>query len=195
LREAEGLDEYELGLFLAVLIKRMQNAAERNLRRAYKIGLGSRPLTEEDENNIRIALEQNLFYLENSLAPAIRERIQVGLDTEESLTDAIRASADFSLSRATLYGGAFWALAWIGVGAALEKVFGNQAKNEVPVRRILDPSAQHCSTCPPKAREYSSWNEMLAYCGGLPADGSDDCHSNCRCTIEVYSDGHWVSVI
>ena len=64
----------------------------------------------------------------------------------------------------------------------------------VPVRRLLDPGAQHCATCPPKAREYSSWNEMLALAGGLPADGSDDCHSNCRCQIELFLEDEWVPV-
>ena len=191
MRNAEGLDEYELHIALATLIGQLQNAAERHLRKAYKLGLGNRSLSAEDEDKLRRALEQNLYYLENSLAPAIEEKIIAGLDPDTTLDEAIRESTDFSTSRAALYAGAFWTLIWVGRVSALEHVFGPQAQTEIATRRLLDPGAKHCASCPPKAREYSSVDEMLAYCGGFPADGSDDCYSNCRCTMQFYVGGQW----
>jgi len=94
-----------------------------------------------------------------------------------------------------LYAGAAWVLTNVAKGAGIVRQFGQNALDEVPVRRVLDPRADHCDTCPDKAREYNSWNEMLMYCGGLPADGSDQCHSNCRCTIEILKEGNWIAVV
>ena len=195
MRNVEDLDEYELSLALATLIRQLQNAAERHLRKAYKLGLGMRPLSAEDEDKLDRALEQNLLFLETSLAPAIEERIIAGLDPDTTFADAVRGSTNFSSSRIGLYAGAFWTMIWVGREAAMERVFGPQAPKEIAVRRLLDPGAAHCASCPPKAHEYSSWDEMLAYTGGLPADGSDDCHSNCRCTIQVQVGSQWVYVI
>ena len=195
IQNVEDLDEYELSLALATLIGQLQNAAERHLRKAYKLGLGMRPLSAEDEDKLQVALEQNLLFLETSFAPAIEERVVAGLDPDTTFAEAVRGSTGFSTSRAGLYAGAFWTLIWIGREAAMERVFGPQAPKEVAVRRLLDPGAAHCATCPPKAREYSSWDEMLAYCGGLPADGSDDCRSNCRCAIQIQVGSQWVYVI
>lgn len=63
----------------------------------------------------------------------------------------------------------------------------------IPILRMLNHLATHCNTCPGKAGVYPSWNDMLAFTGGLPGDGSDQCHSNCRCQIEVLIDGAWTA--
>jgi len=195
LSNVQDLDEYELIIAMGVLIGQLQNAAERYIPIAYKLGLGDRPLTPEDQTNIQRALDDNLTFLRTSLAPAIEDRIEIGMDRTDILADAIRDSEKFSVSRAALYAGAFWSAVWLGKSSALKRVFGEQALSEVPVRRLLDPGAEHCASCPPKAMEYSSWDEMLMFCGGLPADGSDDCFSNCRCTLQVLDGKSWAYTI
>lgn len=195
LSNAEGMDEYEVMIAMSVLIGQLQNAAERHIPKAYKLGLGDRPLTPEDHTIIQRALEDNLTFLQTSLAPAIEDRIEIGMDRTDILADAIRDSEKFSVHRAALYAGAFWTAVWLGKSSAIKRVFGEQALKEVPVRRLLDPGAKHCDTCPPKAREYTSWDEMIMVCSGLPADGSDRCHSNCRCTIQILDGKSWVYTI
>lgn len=190
--ENEGIDPAELTLAIAVLVSRLQNAAERNLKRAYKLGLGNRTFDEDDLENINAALASNLFFLQNSLAPDIERRIDQGLDLDAGFAAALADSAAFTENRSGLYAGSFWTLVWAGLGAAMLRKFGTQALRETPVRRLLDPGAKHCPTCPPKAGVYSSWEEMLALTGGLPADGSDICMSNCRCSIQVLDGGNFV---
>lgn len=69
--------------------------------------------------------------------------------------------------------GSLWAASQI---AGLTGVSG-------PVVRVLGLTEHHCRTCPPKAGEYPSLAVAIAVCGGLPGDGSDDCHGNCYCRI------------
>jgi hypothetical protein len=97
-----------------------------------------------------------------------------------------RERSDAWESRLNLYSGIFWALIWMGFGSEV----GDQ-----PVRRLLDPRADHCSTCPPKARDYDSFNQMIAETGGVPGDGSDECVANCRCSIEVERGRGWSSEV
>ncbi|MBI2301152.1 MAG: hypothetical protein HYU66_19770 [Armatimonadetes bacterium] len=52
------------------------------------------------------------------------------------------------------------------------------------VRRVMTPGAEHCTTCPGKARTFGSLAECLAETGGWPGDGSDECHGNCLCHLE-----------
>jgi hypothetical protein len=175
LQEAEGAGVEELGAAMLVLVNRLQNAAERHFRRAFKLGLGNRPLSEEDERKIQLALASNLSWLRTSLQPGIERRIQQGMDAELAFVDALENSSDFAANRAGLYAGAFWTLIWVGRAAAMERKFGPTAADTTPVLRVLDPRAAHCPSCPPKAREYPSWNTMLMFTGGLPGDGSDVC--------------------
>jgi len=119
----------------------------------------------------------------------------VGVTIEIVFADA----ADAIASRASLYSGAFWSLIWEGMGATLDAETQAARVNDRPidnrVRRVLDDGAAHCETCPPKAGIYTDWDTMLAICGGLPGDGSDQCHSNCRCELQHWNDqtGEWSS--
>lgn len=185
---------------LLILELRMQNAAERHIPKAYKLGVGNRKLTQDDQDKIQAALDSNRVFVQTSLLPAIENRIrraQEGEIGEEPppFGSALQGALPFSENRAGLYAGLFWTSVWIGFGAALVKQFGSQAMSAIPVRRLLDPKSKHCVTCPPKAGEYSSWDEMLAFTSGLPADGSDQCHSNCNCSLQVFINGEWVYTV
>ena len=189
-----------LASMLVILELRLQNSAERHIRKAYKLGVGDRKLTQDDQNKIQAALDSNRVFLQTSLLPAIDNRIQrarEGVINEEppSFGSALQGALPFSENRAGLYAGLFWTVVWVGFGAALVKQFGQQAMTSIPVRRLLDPKSRHCVTCPPKAGEYSSWDEMLAFTSGLPADGSDQCHSNCNCSLQVFIEGNWVYTV
>ena len=131
----------------------------------------------------------NQAFLDGSFAPYMLEELAPTLNPSATI-GSIAVDRQFAWeNRVGLYAGAFWTAVWVGLGVEL---VNRLRANTQSVRRLLDPAAAHCTTCPPKAREYGSWNEMLAFTGGLPADGSDDCHSNCRCQIEFFQDGEWV---
>jgi hypothetical protein len=51
--------------------------------------------------------------------------------------------------------------------------------------------AEHCTTCPPKAHEYTDWDTMVGDVG-LPGDGSDECDGRCRCQIQILVNGAWI---
>lgn len=95
-----------------------------------------------------------------------------------SAMSADELSPDEFVNRAGLYAGDQWQALWVGVGDRVKQ------SGSLRVRRVLDLEAQHCETCPPKARIYNSFEEMEAE-AGIPGDGSDDCLSNCRCSIEI----------
>lgn len=84
-------------------------------------------------------------------------------------------AADAFLSRLEMYAGAYWQSLWLG--ASQRDGYTGR------VRRVLDPGAKHCMTCPPKAGVYDSYDDMVNEVG-LPGDGDDDCVGNCRCTVE-----------
>ena len=77
------------------------------------------------------------------------------------------------INRIGLYAG--WA--WNAIMQGLGDVLG---QDNTEVERHLDPSAEHCETCPDKAGVYKSWDDMVAQ-SGVPGDLSDDCGSRCRC--------------
>ncbi len=196
--QTEGFED--LAPLLLVLEARLQNAAERHIPKAYRLGIDGRALDEDDQRNIDAALESNRTFLQTSLIPAIANRIQLAMEgvidqPPPTFGEAVGDSVPFSQNRAGLYAGLFWTMVWVGFGAALRKRFGPQGTKQIRVRRLLDPKSKHCGTCPGKAGEYESWDEMLALTGGLPADGSDDCHSNCNCTLQSFVQGNWVYVI
>lgn len=96
---------------------------------------------------------------------------------------AFASELDALASRAAQYSGSFWTAVWDGFGSAARDT-ELEIGAPVRVRRILDDFAEHCETCPRKEGTYNSWEDMLAVTGGVPADGSDDCQSNCRCRLQ-----------
>lgn len=69
--------------------------------------------------------------------------------------------------------------------ATATDAFGSNSKPGKWERIMM--AAEHCSTCPGKARTYDSWEELKA--AGLPADGSDACVTNCECIVVRLEDG------
>ncbi len=198
--ELEGRGPEELAGMLLVLEVRLQNAAERHIPKAYELGIDGRALDEDDQRNIDTALASNRVFLQTSLIPAIANRIHLAMEgvIDEALPtfgQAVGDSLPFSQNRTGLYAGLFWTMIWVASSAALKKRFGPQGTTQVKVRRLLDPKSKHCGTCPGKAGEYQSFDEMLSLTGGLPADGSDQCHSNCNCTLQFFIEGNWTGVV
>ena len=153
------------------------------------MGFGKKPDAAQAAK-LDAAILSNADFVSGSLIP------YMGLELAETAVPgatigdiALTRSAAWE-SRVGLYAGSYWTSIWLGAEEALRETLDTDT---VPVRRLLDPGAQHCNTCPGKALEYGSWNEMLAWAGGLPADGSDDCRSNCRCQIELFIEGEWVA--
>jgi len=98
-------------------------------------------------------------------------------NTKEVGNKAFSDLAAGFVNRIGQYAGHFWESLWQGVGDFFRQDGDNQQ-----VERHLDPTAEHCATCPDKAGVYDSWEDM-ANSVGVPGDGSDDCGSNCRCTV------------
>lgn len=150
---------------------------EVGLSEAYGVGLGgSAPTVEAMYGVQQIANSQRTYLVRYAadFSAAITAGLITGL-----VGAALRDSLSSFVSRAALYAGSFWETLWRGLGDAL-----SQEDTPLKVRRVLDDGAQHCQTCPPKAREYDSYEQMVAE-AGIPGDGNDDCLSNCRCWIEV----------
>lgn len=78
-------------------------------------------------------------------------------------------------NRIGMYSSGQWQSVWQGFGDALD--------SEAPVTRVLDDLAEHCATCPVKAKTYDNFTAMVDE-AGVPGDGSDDCGGNCRCQLE-----------
>jgi hypothetical protein len=134
------------------------------------------------------AINTNQQFIDGSLIPYMQEELAKA--KPGTTLGQLAAERQFAWeTRTGLYAGAYWNAIWTGLGEILGE---RLLRDTQPVQRLLDPAAEHCGTCPGKAMEYGSWNEMLAFTGGLPADGSDDCHSNCRCQIEIFQNGEWI---
>lgn len=194
-KQLKGKDAYDIDAEIAVLLLLLQDVARRHYKIAYQTGLNDKNLNAEDLRKIELALASNLAYLRNSYAPALKRKINDLIDRGLPFDDAVVEAQNPMMSRIALYAGSAWVLMQVGKAASMERKFGTTALNDVPVRRLLDAKAEHCGTCPGKAGEYESWNEMLMFCGGLPADGSDECHSNCRCSLQVWDGGGWVYIL
>jgi len=190
-RQNRNLDldnEIAVDISLAGLQTQLEELADESIPEAFSMGSGSAADPGQIPELGEI-VNTNRHFMGGSLIPYLRQEMVLADGLTLGQLAAVRQPA--WEARTSLYAGAFWTAIWVGLGVSL--INRLMADNQ-PVRRFLDPGAEHCPTCPPKAREYASWNEMLGFTGGLPADGSDDCQSNCRCQIEVFEKGEWVNV-
>lgn len=87
----------------------------------------------------------------------------------------IRALLETLRARFMMYAGAMWTAIWEGARDATDSA--------LRVRRVLEEGAAHCEVCPDFAREYESYDIMVAEVG-LPGENTP-CLTNCRCSIEV----------
>lgn len=187
----EGEREEKLLALLALLALRLRQEGRARLTAAFEAGLRDAAPDAESLAALEAALLRNDHYIDTSLIPDARARMEQDIDVAGFAWSAEQLEAALgALSwRTGLYSGALWAAFGLGAGAwAMAK------RGDPPVRRFLDPSADHCPTCPGKEREYANWNEMVAL-AGIPGDGSDVCNGNCRCGVEAYIDGYWVPIL
>lgn len=181
-------DQFAVAVALDNLALALEELGLSQLPEGFVIGAGAAAVQPGEVLELGGALNTNQQFIEGSLIPYMQA--ELGKAEPGTTLGELAAKRQFAWeTRTGLYAGAFWNAIWAGVGA---KLISQLLQNTQPVRRLLDPGAQHCNTCPGKAIEYGSWNEMLAFTGGLPADGSDDCVSNCRCQIELFQEGEWI---
>lgn len=139
---------------------------------AFGIGLAGEDPTDSGIARVKTVAETSKDYFKTSFLPALTAVSLAGLAAED-----IRAALSPFVDRIGLYAGSFWTSIWEGQRDATPTAYR--------VRRVLQQGAQHCATCPGKEGTYDSYDDMIAQCGGLPGDGSDDCMSNCRCTLQT----------
>lgn len=192
--ELAGADEEDreelIAALLAMLALQLKRAGRQGMADAFEVGLAGNTPTAEALAALDEAITQNDWYVDNSLIPAIRERLERDSSVEGFTWEGPALGDIFSGMkwRVNLYAGAVWFAIGIGVWAAMMR------RGDPPTRRYLDPSADHCETCPPKAHEYESYSSMVAQVG-LPSDGSDQCRSNCRCGVDAFIDGAWIPIL
>ncbi len=168
---------------LAYLVThRLQNDLLRSLSdgltEAFGVGLGGAEPTARGVERLNAIAETQRGFITGALIPDLRNALvtaSIGGALGQDLKDAV---ASF-ITRAGLYAGAFWETIWLGLGDRTR-----QMQKPPRVRRVLDVQADHCETCPPKARIYDNFDDMVRQ-AGIPGDGSDLCQSNCRCSVEV----------
>ena len=173
------------------LRKALSALVETRLAEAFGRGYGSATPTIAAAVDAGNLITRGRDYIAMRYIPAVEKLIArrfparpVGINIEISLGVIVTWAEQLS--------GLYWAGSFIGLGSRLRDQYGIIGASP-RVRRLLWPPADHCRTCPPKEGEYESWDAMLAFCGGVPGDGSDACFSNCRCRLEYQSDGEWLS--
>jgi len=187
-----ALDDY-----LAVGLLLLMEKGYQDLLAAYILGFGSPSIGPEGLRLVEEAQQKNDQYLAGSLFADIRGKLEGEIsaillllkygrkDEALHLIEQTVLSLDY---RPSLYGGTYWEMIHAGIGMRLTERGTTEGP---PVRRVLDPLARHCSTCPPKAREYASWEAMVSE-SGVPGDGSDECDGRCRCGVQILQGGVWV---
>jgi hypothetical protein len=187
-----ALDDY-LGVGLLLMMEK----GYQDLLAAYVLGFGSPNVGPEGLQAVQNGQAKNDHYLSTSLFADIRGKLEGEIsaillllkygrkDEALHLIEQTVLSLDY---RPSLYGGTYWEMVHAGLGMRITKRGTTEGP---PVLRVLDPLARHCSTCPPKAKEYLSWAAMVAT-AGIPGDGSDECDGRCRCSVQILQDGVWV---
>lgn len=192
---AEGVpaDGSELEARLARLKSDYLVLSDQKIDQAFALGrqhaLGDKatdepPITRDDAARVQKIKQTQADYFDGLIADlrtAMHEAMTSSKkkakgDPNPGIGGTLSNIASGFINRIGMYAGAAWNAIWEGVGS----IFG---KRKQPVTRVLDVEAQHCQTCPDKAGTYPSWDDMVSAVG-LPGDGSDDCGSNCRCTID-----------
>lgn len=141
---------------------------------AFGVGLAGADPTDDGIARLKKVGQTSHDYFKDSFLVALGAVSLAGLAADE-----IKATLEPFVSRLGQYSGAYWESMWQGQRDA--------TPSAARVKRVLNAGAKHCDTCPGKAGTYASYDDMVAQ-SGVPGDGSDDCLSNCRCTIEVEGD-------
>lgn len=141
------------------------------LTTGFGVGLQGADPTEPGINRLEQIGQTSATFFADSFMIALAA---LGIADQDSA--GIRESLETLRARFLMYAGAMWNAIWAGLF--------DSTPADRKVRRVMEPGAEHCPTCPGKERVYNSFQEMVDEVG-LPGDGSDDCLTNCRCTIEI----------
>jgi len=167
---------------------------EQRIPQAFRLGYNRRTLDPAAQMQLAQLVQRERMRVQSKLIPFARAVVQGSKQEpfeDPDFTIGVQVGVHLEIvdGAASGMGGGYWSAIFAGLAAAAD------ALGPVPVRRLLNPLAHHCDTCPPKAREYGSMDEMLAITGGFPGDGSDACFSNCRCRCQIYQDGLWRDLV
>ena len=181
--ERDGL----LEVALAALLVSLRDAGRRSITESAILAWDDTPPTPEMLDELSDAIEANDRYLRDSLIPALRVKVEAGLDDEDIIlaidagtgNEALAALLLTMVARVASYSGAWWAV--------YNRIFGDAAREKVEkVFAHLDPTAKHCSECPEfqseGGREYASYDDYLSVTGGR-VPGEFECGAWCRCWL------------
>lgn len=146
--------------------------------------------TDPDASLLSIAgmrMATNEGFVNDSLTPDIRERLTTFFsDPANVVTSAAVVAMLLPMqARVESYAGSAW--------AAINEATGEYARKiNSPVYWGRDERADHCASCLDfGAREYESYDALLAETGGAtPADGVL-CLGNCRCSLLIREGDNW----
>lgn len=175
---------------LPKLEKQLKDAGHIALPDAMKLGAAG-IMSARGYQQLADTLAENDAYIESSLIPAIRERARREFgDAALWAGGTVAVAGVFAplLGRVATYASAFWQSIHHGIG---DWIGQQDNPDQIKVRRVLDPRAQHCQDCPRLAQVYESW-EQMEQMAGIPSDGNTACRANCRCHVEVWYKGDWV---
>lgn len=196
----------KLLFYIDELISLLIVLADHYLPEAYDLGLGGVPSSEAGGAAVTAALIENSEYLQDSLGPAINEKLmnlmietEIGL-TQEQLADKFKTFA----GRVGSYSGVAWSLLQQGFGDRVQQQEDAEGldpetglagpSTKIPIRWFLDPSVvDHCETCLRFGdRTYPSYGDMLLTTGFVLPSRGTICNGNCRCSLAAWIDGDWV---
>jgi len=166
---------------LLVLLMDLKKLGRERLEEAYMQSIEAVDITPEMVDEMEFIIASNDEYLEDSLMPALRERIEKNVTSEIWFAGLAAILGTFTgfTARVGLYAGAYWNAIWKGA-AQKHKV---QNREEWQVLWLKDPRAQHCKSCLEFAGAYVHYDAMLVVTGGATPSHLVDCNGNCRCLL------------
>jgi len=177
----------ELTAALALLLGRLRSTGHTGLEAAALIGFNTDELSSEAQALLAEAISRNDDFLMTSLIPALRDRLEATLRSEDFLIalaaeegeTMLGAEMDTVDARVGLYAGAWWTLYHNAFGVVAQQ-------RDSRITAYLDPLAQHCSECPlyhsVVGESYETMEDYLAQTGGR-VPGEFECVGNCRCWL------------
>lgn len=194
----------EIAAALAALLLLLKRRGYAGLAAAFEMGYGGAP-GPAARKLVDAELEANDFYLETSLVPAIRKRLEGWIDellvlivagNASAIQETVAAQLAAFRSRVGLYAGQYWHAISAG---AVERV--REVEREDPAQRqriawVLDSAAKHCRDCLAFAGVYESCDELLVATGGILPGAGTECDGNCRCQLNLIGDDgtrRWIS--
>lgn len=176
-----------IGERVALLLIILIGLGRKNLPDAVSLAVGENGTSPDMVNKLLEILKENESYLEDSLIPDIRAKLQKAFNDpdiqiaiqagEAEATDVLSAVLATLDARIESYSGAFWQLFQWTMGYTAQ-----DAGKKILWQR--DETAQHCQTCLDYGDQtYDNFDALLLKTGNItPADGTL-CQTRCRCEL------------